>query len=139
MTNRTIATGPPQLLILGIALVISWSFVSPARAVMPSDSLMPLTTRGYLSIDDINTLSLNWQQTQLGQLIQDESMQPFVEDLKRQLQSKLASMHDKLGLEIEDLQDIASGEIGLGFVERENDRAALVAYRGYHWPEEPNG
>jgi hypothetical protein len=126
LTNRTITTGRLQPLIYGILLVISSSFVLPAWAVLSSDSLMPLTTRGYLSIKDINILSINWQQTQLGQLIQDESMRPFVQDLKRQLQSKLTSVHDKLGLELGDLKSIASGEIGLGIVERKNDRAAMI-------------
>lgn len=95
-------------------------------AVVPSDALMPLSTRGFLSVDDISTLSANWQQTQLGQLIQDESMRPFVEDMKRQLQRKFTSVRNKLGLELGDLKDIAGGEIGMGFVERNNDRAAVV-------------
>ena len=98
----------------------------PAVAVVPTDSLMPLSTRGFVSIDDINTLSENWRQTQLGQLVQDESMRPFVEDMKAQLQRKFAGIREKLGLEFSDLKNIAGGEIGLGFVEREGDRAAVV-------------
>jgi len=126
LTNRIIAAGPFQSLVLGTVLFVSLPLGLSAWAVVPSESLLPLTTRGYLSIDDIDTLSLNWQQTQLGQLIQDESMRPFVQDMKRQLQSKMASVRDKLGLELGDLKGIASGEIGLGFVERKNDRAALI-------------
>ncbi|HCK41304.1 MAG TPA: hypothetical protein DHW22_06685, partial [Planctomycetaceae bacterium] len=87
---------------------------------------MAPNTRGYVSIGDINTLHEHWQQTQMGQLAQDEAMQPFVEDLKRQLKSKITGVRDKLGVELSDLKDIASGEIALGLVERENDRAAIA-------------
>lgn len=62
----------------------------------------------------------------MGQLVQDEAMQPFMDDIKRQLERKISGVRDKLGVELADLQDIAGGEIGLGLVERENDRAAVV-------------
>jgi hypothetical protein len=126
LTNRTVAVAHKQSLILGIALVVALSYVVPAWAVVPSDSLMPLSTRGYLSVGDINTLSEGWQHTQLGQLVQDESMKPFVQDLKRQIQSKITSVREKLGLELADLKNVAGGEIGLGLVERTDDRAALL-------------
>ncbi len=98
----------------------------PALAVVSSDALMPYSTRGFLSVDDINSLSANWQQTQLGQLIQDDAMRPFVEDMKRQLQRKFNSMRKKLGLELGDLKNIAGGEIGLALAERPDERAALL-------------
>ena len=62
----------------------------------------------------------------MGQLVQDESMRPFVDDLKRQLERKISGVRDKLGLEIADLQNVASGEIGIGIVEQEKDRAAVA-------------
>ena len=62
----------------------------------------------------------------MGQLVQDESMRPFIEDIKKQLQRKISGFQDKLGVELSDLKDIAGGEIGLGLIERENDRAAVA-------------
>jgi hypothetical protein len=127
LTNRSVAVVQKQSLILGIiALVVALSLVAPVWAVVPSDSLMPLSTRGFLSVGDISTLSESWQHTQLGQLVQDESMKPFVQDLKRQIESKITSVRDKLGLELADLKNVAGGEIGLGLVERTNDRAVLL-------------
>ena len=108
-------------------LALTWVlFAQPsAWAVVPSEQLMSPSTRGYASISDINLLQEHWQQTQLGQLVQDETMQPFVEDMKRQLKRKISGLRDKLGLELADLKDVAGGEIGLGLVERENERAAV--------------
>ncbi len=97
-----------------------------ALAVVSSDQLMSATSRGFASIDDIHTLSDHWRQSQMGQLVQDEAMQPFIEDLKRQLERKISGVRDKLGLELADLKDVAGGEIGLALVERLNDRAAVA-------------
>ncbi|MEO2045030.1 MAG: hypothetical protein ABGX16_00470 [Pirellulales bacterium] len=126
LTIRTVAVVHRQSLILGISLVVALSLVMPAWAVVPSESLMPMSTRGYLSVGDISTLGESWQHTQLGQLVQDESMKPFVQDLKSQIQRKITSVREKLGLELADLKNVAGGEIGLGLVERTNDRAALL-------------
>jgi len=100
--------------------------LAPAMAVVPSDSLMSPGTRGYASIADIGTLHEHWQQTQMGQLVQDEAMRPFVEDMKRQLQRKISGVRDKLGVELADLKGVAGGEIAMGLVERENERAAIA-------------
>ena len=83
-------------------------------------------TRGFASIADINSLQQHWRQTQLGQLVRDESMRPFVEDMRRQLERKVSGVRDKLGLVLGDLKGVAAGEIGIGLVERENDRAAVA-------------
>jgi len=98
----------------------------PAWATVPCDSLMSSGTRGFASIADIRSLHQHWQQTQLGQLVQDEAMQPFIEDMKQQLRRKISGFRDKLGVELADLKDIAGGEIGLGLIERENDRGAIA-------------
>ena len=80
---------------------------------------MSPNTRGYLSIADLPELSDRFATTQLGQLLDDGAMRPFVQDMKRQLQRKLSSVRDKLGLELGDLKEVAGGEMGLGMVERE--------------------
>ena len=95
-------------------------------AAVPADSLMSANTRGFASIADMASLAENWNRTQLGQLVKDEAMKPFVQDMKRQLQRQLSGVKDKLGLELVDLMDVASGEVGLGMVERPNARAAMV-------------
>ncbi len=97
-----------------------------ALAGVPTDTLMSSETRGFASVLDIQTLKQHWQQTQIGQLVQDKTMKPFVKDLKKQLQRKMTGVNDKLGLHLEDLSDIAGGEIGLGLVERANERAAIL-------------
>jgi hypothetical protein len=93
---------------------------------MPSDQLMPLETRGFASIQDINLLVEHWHQTQLGKLVQDEAMRPFVEDMQKQLERKVSGVRDKLGIALSDLQDVAGGEVGMGMIEVQDSRAAVA-------------
>ena len=99
---------------------------STARAAVPADTLMSSDTRGFASVLNIHTLKQRWQQTQMGQLVQDEAMKPFVKDLKLQLQRKMTGVNDKLGIHLEDLSDIAGGEIGLALIERQTKRAIVA-------------
>jgi len=117
---------PALLSVVLTTFVLALSSGVPAWAAVPCDSLMSSGTRGFVSITDIRSLHQHWQQTQLGQLVQDEAMQPFIEDMKQQLRRKISGFRDKLGVELADLKDIAGGEIGLGLIERENDRAAVA-------------
>lgn len=109
-----------------LTLALSTLSLTTATAAVRSDSLMSPNTRGFASIADINALGQHWRQTQMGQLVQDESMRPFVEDLQRQLERKISGVRDKLGLELADLKGIAGGEIGIGMVERSEERAAVA-------------
>ncbi|MCA9136539.1 MAG: hypothetical protein KDB00_07265 [Planctomycetales bacterium] len=111
------------------AWAVAWLLAGEHRASMaaaPSDTLMSSATRGYVSIADLAAFSANWQQTQIGQLFSDKAMQPFVQDVKRQLQRKLSGVHDKLGIELSDLKEVASGEVAIGMVERPDSRAAVA-------------
>ncbi len=109
------------------ALVAALSLTATsARGVVPSDQLMSENTRGYASIPDIEELATKWNQTQMGHLVRDEAMKPFMDDLKRQLRRKITGVKDKLGIELSDLRDVAGGEIGLGLVEFENERAVVA-------------
>ncbi|HYO26067.1 MAG TPA: hypothetical protein VEQ85_14080 [Lacipirellulaceae bacterium] len=107
-------------------LVLVLSAASVAQAAVPSEQLMSSETRGYASIGDFETLAEHWNQTQLGQLAKDEAMQPFVQDMRQQIQRKLSGARQKLGLQADDLRSVAAGEIAFGLVEKDKSRAAVA-------------
>jgi len=98
----------------------------PSAAAPPSDQLMSSSTRGYVSIANLPALAATWQQTQVGQLCSDKAMQPFIQDVKQQLQRKLSGVQDKLGVEFADLKNVASGETAVAMIERPQGRAAVA-------------
>lgn len=105
--------------------LVAFSLISaPASlfAAIPSEMLLPGTTKGYLSLPDPQALKQKWNETQLGQLANDPIMQPFVEDLKEQLKAKLDQTGTHLGIAFEDLQGIPGGEIAIAVIQPEGDK-----------------
>ncbi|MBM4001787.1 MAG: hypothetical protein FJ295_00665 [Planctomycetes bacterium] len=119
--------------------LVAFSLISaPASlfAAIPSEMLLPGTTKGYLSLPDPQALKQKWNETQLGQLANDPIMQPFVEDLKEQLKAKLDQTGTHLGIAFEDLQGIPGGEIAIAVIQPEGDKkqhalALLVDITGH--------
>jgi hypothetical protein len=109
-----------------LALALVATLEAAAVAAVPSDAIMSASSRGFLSVADAKTLQEHWNQTQMGQLVKDEAMQPFIQDMRQQIERKLSSTRQKLGLTIEDVRDVATGEIGIALVEQQKTRAAVV-------------
>jgi hypothetical protein len=99
---------------------------SPALAVPPSEDLLPSATVGYLSVPDVKVLEEHWNQTQLGQLMKTDDMKPFGEDLSRQLKSRFTRIRDRLGLTLDDLEGVPSGELAIAVIRPAPDDAALA-------------
>ncbi len=112
---------------LSLAVILTFaSFVGPpaARAVQPADSLLPDTTKGYLSIPDMDALRESWNQTQLGELARDPAMKPFADDLQRQLKERLSESGVRLAITVDDLEGVYGGEICMAMVQPGNEKTA---------------
>ncbi len=95
-------------------------------AAKPSEALLPNTTKGYLSIPDFNRLETDFGATQLGLLCQDPVMQPFVEDLKRQIKENGARRLEKLGVTLDELRAVIGGEFAVAVLQPATADAAQV-------------
>jgi hypothetical protein len=100
-----------------------------ARAVVPSDELLPSTTKGYISIPDMERLEADFDKTQLGQLLADPVMEPFSKDFKRQVKEKWARAHSPTGLTWEDIRTVPSGEVAMArmLLAKDKSGAAIIA------------
>ncbi len=99
----------------GLFLVVCTQVVGYA-AVPPTETLLPNTTKAYLSIADVDEFEAAFDKTQLGQLAADPAMKPFVDDLKNQLSEQWTKTHEKLGIGWDDLDGVPSGEVALGLL-----------------------
>jgi hypothetical protein len=99
---------------------------APALAVPPSDTLVPNSAKGYVSVAHPGEFKERWLKTQWGQMANDEVMQPFVEDLRKQIQDEYSVVEDKLGFTFDDLEGVSNGELSLSVIERK-DRDAAIA------------
>src|SRR5688572_18532018 len=87
--NETLAKPSPVSHLLSV-LALALTCTGAAVAAVPSDTLMSSATRGFASVGDFKLLQEHWNQTQMGKLVKDEAMRPFIEDLKHQLERKLS-------------------------------------------------
>jgi hypothetical protein len=110
---------------IALLLFVVASFAEPLLASPRGDRLFPASTRLFISVIDAPRMSERWDATQIGQLLEDPVIQPFVEDLKQQLRSNDVTSHIKLGLTVEDLRNVAAAEMAVGMMV--NDNAELSA------------
>jgi hypothetical protein len=102
-------------------------FVTTAAWAVPaSDTLLPTSTKAYVSVAHPVDTQKQWEQTQFGQLLDDPTMQPFVKSLKKQLEDKFSIIEDKLGITWDDLQGVTGGELSLALLERPKRDAAMA-------------
>lgn len=101
--------------------------VAATSAVAKSpEELLPDTTRGFFSITKATQLTEQWKKTQLGQLMADPAMEAFSKDLQHQFEDRLATLRDRLGLTLEDLRGVPSGEVAVGALQLEGNVPAVV-------------
>ncbi len=112
---------------IALAVALATICASAAQAAVPqSDTLLPATTKGYVSLAQAEEMQSRWNQTQWGQLLHDEIMRPFVDDLQKQMDDKLGLLAEKLGITRDDLDGVAAGELSLAVIERKDRPAALA-------------
>ncbi len=117
----------PPLALAAILTVVAGSLT--ASGAQPSERLLPPTTKGFLSVLDVDQLRERWEETQLGQMFNDPVMAPFVEDARRQIRTKLSRTDRQLGISWEDLEGVYGGEVCIAVIqpwdaEAEEEKAA---------------
>ncbi|MCC6124835.1 MAG: hypothetical protein IT426_07735 [Pirellulales bacterium] len=94
--------------------------------IPPAESLFPKSTQGFISIANVESLIEHFNNTQLGKLTADPVMKPFTEDVKRQFENRWSSVHERLGVTLDDLRDVPGGEVGIGLIEPAKKQSAIA-------------
>ncbi|MGA2035091.1 MAG: hypothetical protein ABSG68_22820, partial [Thermoguttaceae bacterium] len=92
----------------------------------PSETLLPRTTTGWLSISNYSVMDEHWKQTQLGQLIADPVMEPFAKDTRAQFHKRWSKVRDRLGVGLDDLKGIPGGEVAVALIEPGPNQSATA-------------
>ncbi|MDA1054834.1 MAG: hypothetical protein O3C40_30785 [Planctomycetota bacterium] len=107
----------PLLSRIAVALSLAVFVTTQADAAKPSETLLPNTTKAYISVPDVDKLREHFDQTQFGLLLNDPVMQPFVEDVKGQIRDKLSEASVRLGLSWDDLEGVYGGEVAMALLQ----------------------
>lgn len=113
-----------QIVLAGLLI---WT-ATAVWAIPPAEKLFPETTRGFLSVRDVAELREHFEQTQIGQLVKDPALKPFIEDLRLQIRDRLAGSQEELGISLDDVTGLATGEVAVGLVFADDaERPSLAA------------
>ena len=107
------------VVLLGVSALV-------VEASPPSEALLPESTVGFVSVPDVQKLIDQFNETQLGQLMQDPSMEAFLKDLRRQFDQRWSNVGDKLGLSIDDIRGLAGGELAFAMMSTEKGQAPVA-------------
>jgi hypothetical protein len=99
------------------SIVVILSLVTGAWAAPSSESLLPASTKGYIATSDVDQVRAKFKETQLGELVNDPVMKPFIEDLKEQIGKKLEKAGKRMGLKWADMEGVYGGEVALALVQ----------------------
>lgn len=108
------------------SIALQLLLVASATAAPPSDTLLPQSTKGYVSVAHPKEFDERWNKTQIGQMFNDDVMKAFVEDFKKQIREDFGSIERKLGLTYDDLKGVTGGEMSLSLIERKGKEASLA-------------
>jgi len=102
-----------------LSVVISLVLVAATHAagVAPSERVFPASTRAWLSIPNVDGLRQRFDRSPYGQLLADPAMEAFVEQLRQQISRNGKQRLSKLGLTLEDLENIPGGEVAVAAIE----------------------
>jgi hypothetical protein len=89
---------------------------TPTLSQIPSEQLLPASTKGWFSVPDAAALQSAVDRSQFGQLLNDPDLKPWVADIKKQVVELLNKNNVRLGFEFADLEPIRSGEVSIGAV-----------------------
>ena len=101
------------------SLVVVASLVVTVWGAQPSETLLPISTKGFLSTNDVENVRATFRETQLGHLVNDPVMKPFIEDLKKQIGAKLEKAGKRMGLVWADMEGVSAGEVAIALVQPE--------------------
>lgn len=103
----------------------------PILAAKPSESVLPASTKFSLSIANQQEFNKRIATTQLGKLLRDPAMQPFLVDLPRQLREKatsnpLGALWIDLGIASDDYENLTNGQVTWALIHPQGERPSRL-------------
>lgn len=96
-----------------LLILIAGLFSPTTRA---AETLVPETTKGLFVVPDVTAMEEAWNKIDLGKLAQDPDVEPFVKDMQEQIQALLDKTGVRVGVSLEELFDVCTGEIAVAFI-----------------------
>ncbi|MBR0239322.1 MAG: hypothetical protein IJQ39_14605 [Thermoguttaceae bacterium] len=91
---------------------------------VPMDHYFPFYTAQFTSIPDVARMSNQFDQTDIGILAAQPNMKPFQDSISEQVSS--GPLKDRLGITLNDLRNVANGEVAFGTIYPNKELLAIA-------------
>lgn len=99
-----------------LALSVGLLSGTALAATPPAEQILPDTTKALAGVLDAADAELRWDKTELGKLSALDIMQPFVDDVRKNLRKRSDEDGLGLGLTWDDLKNASGGEVAWAMV-----------------------
>ncbi len=89
---------------------------APATTRLTAPQLFPEKTLAYVRIDDVRQLKADLGSTSMGKLGNDEQLKPILSEFYGSLVRNTAQLQDAIGLNLDELLSIPSGEMSIALL-----------------------
>ncbi len=133
--SRTFRQGVVLIALVGVTLLTNYL---PAQAVdaVPTARLLPPEVTIYATMPNVSEFKERWKQSLFGQLRQDPDLADFWSDVEEQLKEASSQLEQKLGLSVNDLLQLPSGEVSVAVVQPAGKKFAIVGFLDFGDNEE---
>ena len=117
--------------ILSLAVVMSVAFgnhSAPAAEKVPSQRLLPPDVYAYVTFPSIPELKQRWSQSMLGELAHDRELADFWRDVEVQWREASAKVEEEIGVNLNDLLTIPSGEVSIAIMQLRGKKVGIVGF-----------
>lgn len=91
---------------------------------IPMDHYFPFYTAQFTSIPDVVRLASQFEKTDIGILAAQPNMKPFQDSISEQIAS--GPLKERLGITLNDLRNVANGEVAFGIIYPNKDLLAIA-------------
>ncbi|MBM4000620.1 MAG: hypothetical protein FJ297_13975 [Planctomycetes bacterium] len=103
-----------------LALALACAPIASAQTPrLTGDQIVPDSAKAFVSVPQPSVFREAWKQTEMGRLFHDPVMDAFTKDLRRQIEERVAQTSARLGLKLNDLEGVASGEMAFALLQPE--------------------
>lgn len=81
-----------------------------------TSSLLPGTTRFWVSVEDLHRMEANLSNTQVGKLARQDTLAPFFASFEKQIKDSLNDNGIKFGIDIASIERMETGEVSIAGV-----------------------
>ena len=104
------------------------ALISQGKAPVAAEKVLPANTLFMTKIEKMESLRQGFQASQIGQLMADPGMKPFMEKLNQVLERPNEQLKEAVGLTVPELLTLPQGQVYAGLLNQPGDKVPVALF-----------